>query len=82
MVDPYVDYEWDFDSPLRWEDDAEEADGGNGGKGEEDEEEEDTAPREEEENDEEDDLPLWGQPPRKRARYVQFAPGPLDTLDG
>lgn len=81
MADPYVNYEWDFDSPLRWED--EDADGGGEGEHEE-EDEEDTAPRprEEEEGNDEDDLPLWGQPPRKRVRFVQFAPGPLDTLDG
>jgi len=77
MADPHVDYEWDFEeSPLLWEDE-EEADGGDD---DDDEEEEGTAPREGEGSDE-DDLPLWGRPP-KRVRFVQFAPGPLDTLDG
>jgi hypothetical protein len=78
MADPFVDYEWDFESPLREEDFwADEGDAGGDDQeptppwGEEDEDE-DAARREEEDE----------EPPRKRVRLVQFAAGPLDTLDG
>jgi hypothetical protein len=81
MAEPHVDYEWDFDSPLRWEDELEEDGDGNGGDDDDEEEdEEDTAPREEEE--EEDEMVELCPRPYKRVRLVSFAPGPLDTLDG